>query len=132
MNTDSVAKWMSTPPIVGEPSMTLAAAQHLMEQRRVRRLPVVSDGRLVGIVTWSDLRAASPSGATSPSAYKWQALPAQATIAERMTRDPIAIAPDASVLFATQRMLAYKISGLPVVEEDGSVVGIITESDLFL
>jgi predicted transcriptional regulator len=102
-----------------------------MERRHVRRLPVVTNGRLVGIVTWGDLRAAWPSAATTLSVYEWQALLAQVTIAECMSRDPIVIAPDAPVLFAAQRMLAYRISGLPVVEEDGSVVGIITESDLF-
>ncbi|HEX9438928.1 MAG TPA: CBS domain-containing protein, partial [Roseiflexaceae bacterium] len=89
MHTYRVADWMSTPPIVAAPTMTLAAAQHLMEQRHVRRLPVVQDGRLVGIATWGDLRAAWPSAATTLSVYEWRALLEQATIAECMTRDPI-------------------------------------------
>jgi CBS domain-containing protein len=130
MHNYHVADWMSTPPIVAAPTMTLAAAQHLMEQRHVRRLPVVQDGRLVGILTWGDLRAAWPSAATTLSVYEWRALLEQATIAECMTRDPITIAPDATVLDAAQHMLMYKISGLPVMEDE-HVVGVITESDLF-
>ena len=51
MHTYRVADWMSTPPIVVAPTVTLAEAQRLMEQRRVRRLPVVESGRLLGIVT---------------------------------------------------------------------------------
>ena len=130
MHTYRVADWMSTPPIVAAPTLTLAEAQRLMEQRHVRRLPVVKNGQLVGIVTLGDLRAAGPSAATTLSIYEWRALLEQATIAECMTHDPIAIAPDAPILYAARQMLLHKISGLPVVE-DGRVVGVITESDLF-
>ena len=130
MDTYRVADWMSAPPIVVAPTITLAEAQHLMEQRRVRRLPVVEQGRLVGIVTWGDLRAAWPSAATTLSVYEWHALLDQATVTECMTRNPIAIQADMPVLEAARLMLEHKISGLPVIE-DGGVVGVITESDLF-
>jgi len=95
----------------------------------VRRLPVVQDGQLAGIVTWGDLRAAWPSTATTLSVYEWRALLEKATVAGCMTRDPITVAPDATVLEAAQIMLAHKIGGLPVVA-GGRVVGMITESDL--
>jgi len=130
MSQQHVAEWMSTPPVVIAPSMSLEAAQRLMQQQHVRRLPVVQDGRLVGIVTWGDLRAAQPSAATTLSVYEWRALLEQATIAECMTRDPITIAPEATALDAAQQMLEHKIGGLPVLE-CGRVVGMITESDLF-
>jgi CBS domain-containing protein len=84
----------------------------------------------VGIVTSGDLRAAGPSAASTLSVYEWRALLEQATVAECMTRDPIVIAPDAPVLYAARQMLLHKISGLPVVEQ-GRIVGVITESDLF-
>ena len=57
MRTYRIAEWMSSPPIVIPATTTLADAQHLMERRQVRRLPVTQDGRLMGIVTWGDLRA---------------------------------------------------------------------------
>lgn len=129
MHNYRIAEWMSTPPLVVPPTLALAAAQHLMEERHVRRLPVVEDGRLVGIVTWGDLRSAWPSAATTLSVYEWRALLEQATIAECMTRDPITVGPDTNVLDAAQTMLRCKIGGLPVVA-DGRVVGMITESDL--
>jgi CBS domain-containing protein len=130
MQAYRVAEWMSTPPIVIAPTLSLAAAQRLMEQREVRRLPVVQDDRLVGIVTWGDLRAAQPSAATTLSIYEWRALLDQVPVAKCMTRSPVTIGPDAPVLEAAQQMLAHRIGGLPVVE-DGRVVGVITESDMF-
>lgn len=130
MDTSSVANWMSTPPILVEPTITLAEAERIMEQRHVRRLPVVEHERLIGIITWGDLRAAQPSAATTLSVYEWRALLERATVAGCMTRDPITIPPDATVLAAARLMLDHKIGGLPVVAA-GRVVGMITESDLF-
>ena len=130
MRTYHVADWMSTPPVTVAPTTTLADAQRIMERRHVRRLPVVDQGRLLGIVTWGDLRAAQPSAATTLSVHEWRALLDRATVEECMTRDPVTIAPEAPALEAAQLMLARKIGGLPVVD-DGRLVGVITESDLF-
>ena len=55
MRTYCVADWMSTPPIMVAPTLSLSAAQRLMEQRAVRRLPVVEEGRLVGVIAQADL-----------------------------------------------------------------------------
>jgi CBS domain-containing protein len=130
MQAYRVADWMSTPPILVRPTTTLADAQRIMEHRKVRRLPVVQDGHLIGIVTWGDLRAALPSGATTLSIHEWRALLEQTTVAECMTRDPITIDLGTPVLDAAQSMLDHKIGGLPVVDQ-GRVVGMITETDLF-
>jgi CBS domain-containing protein len=130
MQTSSIADWMSTPPILVEPTTTLAEAERIMQHRQVRRLPVVEHGRLIGIITWGDLRAAQPSAATTLSVYEWRALLERATVAGCMTRDPITIPPDATVLAAARLMLDHKIGGLPVVAA-GRVVGMITESDVF-
>jgi CBS domain-containing protein len=130
MRTYCVADWMSTPPIMVAPTLSLSAAQRLMEQREVRRLPVVRDDRIVGIVTWGDLRAAQPSAATTLSVYEWRALLDQVPVDQCMTRDPVTITPGAPILEAAQLMLAHRIGGLPVLA-DGRVVGVITESDLF-
>jgi CBS domain-containing protein len=130
MSQQHVAEWMSTPPVVIAPSMSLEAAQRLMQQQHVRRLPVVADGQLIGIVTWGDLRAAQPSAASTLSIHERRALLGKVTVAACMTRDPLTVAPGASVLDAAQLILDHQVSGLPVVA-DGGVVGMITESDLF-
>jgi CBS domain-containing protein len=130
MHDDYVFEWMSSPPITAAPTMSLAAAQRLMEQRRVRRLPVIEDGRLVGIITRGDLRAAHPSSATSLSVYETSVLLDQVPIATCMTRNPLTILADAPILDVARQMLAARISGMPVVDGE-QVVGVITESDLF-
>lgn len=124
-----VADWMSTPPITVAPTATLSAAQWLMEWRKIRRLPVVDNGNLVGMLTASELRAVQPLEATL-NHYEWRALLDRVTVAECMTTHPITIAPDASVIDAARLMLNCKVDALPVVEQD-RLVGIITESDLF-
>ncbi len=62
MDTYRVADWMSAPPIVVASTMTLAAAQHLMEQHHVRRLPVVQDDRAIGVVSLGDLSSEAGAG----------------------------------------------------------------------
>ncbi len=111
MHQQYVAEWMSTPPVVIAPSMSLEAAQRLMQQRHVRRLPIVANGQLIGIITWGDLRAAQPSAATTLSIYEWRALLDKVTVAACMTRDPLTIAPDAPVLEAAQLILSTRSAG---------------------
>ena len=129
MQAYHVADWMSTPPIFVPPTFSVVEAKQIMERRKVRHLMIVHEGRLVGILTRGDIRAAQPSIATTLSRSEWPALLEKAQVAECMTRNPETIAADASVIEAGQRMLERKIGCLPVV--DGTrVVGIITESDL--
>lgn len=125
-----VKDWMTPDPITIGPNTTLPEANRLMKECGIRRLPVVDNGRLVGIVTLGDVREASPSAATSLSIYELNYLLSRLTVGQIMTRDPVTITPETSVEATARLMLEHKIGGLPVV--DGTqVVGIITESDIF-
>jgi CBS domain-containing protein len=121
---------MSSDPVTIDPQTTLPEANRLMKECGIRRLPVVDNGRLVGIVTLGDIREASPSNATSLSIYELNYLIARLTVGHIMTREPITIAPDSSIEAAARLMLEHKVSSLPVVDGN-KVVGIITESDIF-
>jgi len=125
-----VRDWMSKDVLTVDPKTPIAEAYRLMKERKVRRLPVVKDGRLIGIVTLGDVREASPSSATSLSIWELNYLWAQLTVDRVMKTHVITIAPDATIMDAASLMLEHKISGLPVVD-DGTLVGIITESDIF-
>jgi len=125
-----VRDWMTPDPVTIDPHTTLPEAHRLMKECGVRRLPVVAEGLLVGIVTLGDVRDAAPTSACALSIYDLTYVLARLTVAHIMTRDPITIAPDFSVEAAARLMLEHKISGLPVVDND-RVVGIITESDIF-
>lgn len=111
-------------------STTILEAQKIMRESRVRRLPVVDNGRLVGIVTYNDLLEASPSKATTLSRFELTYLLSKMTVAEIMTQNVITVPPDVPIEEAALIMQKNQIGGLPVVEE-GRVVGIITESDIF-
>ncbi|MCI0393747.1 MAG: CBS domain-containing protein [Chloroflexi bacterium] len=130
MKQQLVKEWMTKDVVTIEPGTTLPEAHRLMRERRIRRLPVVKNGRLVGIVTRGDIRGAEASDATSLSIWELNYLLARLKIDEIMTRNPVTVSPETTIGAAAQVMLDNKISGLPVVE-DGRVVGIITESDIF-
>lgn len=130
MRTISVRDVMSSPVIAVSLTTPLPQLNNLMREQHIRRLPVVNGNRLVGMITFGDIRSALPSDATTLSVYELSYLIEQVTAAEVMRPDVITISVDASVAEAAQQMLEHKISGLPVVERD-HLVGIITESDIF-
>jgi CBS domain-containing protein len=124
-----VQDWMRENPVTIDPNATLAAAQELMRENEVRRLPVVERGELVGIITNSDILRQIPASIDEGD-DDTRLLLTQRTVREVMTYSPITINPSATIQEAAERMLEYQISGLPVVR-NGKVVGIITESDIF-
>jgi CBS domain-containing protein len=126
-----VKDWMTSPVITITPDTTLSDAYSLMMQKAIRRLPVVEHGKLVGIVTLGDLREARPSPATSLSIYELNFMLSRLTIDQLMTHNPFVVRPETRIPDAARIMLTRKVSGLPVLDEDGKPVGIITESDLF-
>ncbi|MFZ2087088.1 MAG: CBS and ACT domain-containing protein [Desulfobaccales bacterium] len=126
-----VKDWMSKDPITITDDTSMMKAIHLMKQNRFRRLPVLSEGRLVGIVSDRDLKEASPSKATTLDVHELYYLLAELQVKDIMTRDPVTVSPEDTVERAAQVMLENTISGLPVVDEAGKVVGILTQSDVF-
>jgi acetoin utilization protein AcuB len=121
---------MSSPAITIDVKASIAEALGLMRQHDIRRLPVVQRGRLVGIVTRTDLMRAQPSPASTLAAWEIPQLLRSATVREIMTPDPITVGPDAPIEAAAVIMRREKIGGLPVAQ-DRELLGMITESDLF-
>jgi len=132
MKKDLVQEWMSTDVITISSDTSLPEAHQIMTTEEIRRLPVVDkDGKLVGIITIGDIRSANPSSATSLSVWEMNYLLTNLKIEKIMTRDPQTIHVDATIGEAARTMLEYRVGGLPVVDDDHQVVGIITESDIF-
>ncbi|MEJ2665845.1 MAG: CBS domain-containing protein [Deinococcales bacterium] len=124
-----VSDWMVADPVTVTPGTKLFEAQKLMRDGGFRRLPVVSSGRLVGIVTDRDLREAAPSKATSLSVFELNYLLSRLTVKDVMKTSVLTISPDDPIERAALLMNEHKISGLPVVDA-GVVVGILTITDL--
>jgi acetoin utilization protein AcuB len=102
----------------------------MMKREGIRRTPVVKDGKLIGIVSDKDLMNASPSPATSLSVWEINYLLTKVTVKDVMTKDVLTVKEDTPIEIAARIMADNKIGGLPVMRE-GTVVGIITETDLF-
>jgi len=126
-----IKDWMTREPITITDETSMIKAIHLMKQHRFRRLPVLHQGQLVGMVTDRDLKEASPSKATTLDVHELYYLLAELQVKEIMTRDPLSVSQDDTVERAAQLMLEHTISGLPVVDAGGQLVGIITQSDVF-
>lgn len=131
MKQELVKDWMTRNVVTITPDTTLPEAHRLMMEKQIRRLPVMRDGLLAGIVTLGDVRGAEPSRATSLSIWEVNYLLSQLKIEEMMTRHLITISPNATIAQAARLMLENKLSGLPVVDYEKGLVGIITESDIF-
>jgi acetoin utilization protein AcuB len=111
--------------------MTVSTAAALMKNQKVRRLPVVDDGRLVGIVTDRDLREVSPSPATTLSRFELKYLLEKLQVKEIMKTAVITINAAATIEEAALEMYKHKIGGLVVVDDAGAVVGVLTKTDIF-
>ncbi len=126
-----VRERMTRKPIIVHPEAQITEALEIIRVNNVRRLPVIDrQGRLVGIVSEKDLLYASPSPATSLSIYELHYLLSKITVQDVMTKNVISITPDTPLEEAARVMADNKIGSLPVLE-DGKLVGIVTETDLF-
>jgi acetoin utilization protein AcuB len=125
----NVSELMTAPPITGGPDMPVLEARQLMVGRRIRHLLVTEGGTLLGIVTDRDIRLNLPSPATSLSVWEINYLVARMTVASVMTTSVITVDPRRDAREAARLMLYHKIGALPVVD-GGSLLGIITETDL--
>jgi CBS domain-containing protein len=131
MDRELVKDWMTHEVVTVPTDMTLPEAHRLMTEKGIRRLPIMKNKHMVGIVTLGDVREAEPSDATSLSIWELNYLLAQLRLDQIMTRDPFTISRDATLGEAAKVMLESKVSGLPVVNSGGKVMGMITESDIF-
>jgi acetoin utilization protein AcuB len=125
-----VGERMSHPIISIAPDMPVHDALDMFKRERIRRAPVVKEGKLIGIVSDKDLLNASPSPASSLSIWEMNYLLSKITVSEVMTKKVMTVNEDTPIEEAARIMADNKIGGLPVMR-DGHVVGIITETDLF-
>jgi acetoin utilization protein AcuB len=120
---------MTKNPITVDSKTLVMDAQKIMRENKIRRLPVVDKGKLVGIITQHDLLMASPSPATSLSVHELHYLLSKMEVCEIMQKNPATITPDTPFEDALKIGQDKKIGSFPVVEKE-KLVGIVTESDI--
>lgn len=111
-----VREWMSPDPVTTTQEVTAADAAHLMARYGIRHLPVITGGRVVGVISDRDVRSAFPG----------------ATVGKAMSSPAYIVRDDESVEAAARLMLSRRISALPVIDAADALVGMITTTDCLL
>jgi acetoin utilization protein AcuB len=127
-----VKDWMTKGVMNLGPDTSVIDAAEILRKKNIRQMPVIdAGGRVVGIVSDRDVRDAMPSKYLPGDGAAAGASLAALKVNEIMTPEPLTISPEAAVESAAELLLRHKIGGLPVADEDGKLVGIITEVDVF-
>jgi len=126
-----VRECMDTPAVTVRPETTLQKALNQMELEGHRRFVVVNDkGRLMGIITTLDLKQALPSPVNSLDKWELRYLLSHIQVKDVMTKKVITTAPDVPLERAVGMMMDHEIGGLPVVDGENRVHGMITVSNI--
>jgi acetoin utilization protein AcuB len=126
-----VKDWMSKNVIVADVNDSMQEAMNRLKKNDISMLPVMKKGKLVGIVTDRDLKRASASDANTLEVHELLFLITKIKVQDIMTENPVTIPYDFTVEEAAEVLLEKKISGAPVVDGDGKIIGVITKNDLF-
>ncbi|MEE9138346.1 MAG: CBS domain-containing protein [candidate division NC10 bacterium] len=124
-----VCNWMTKKVSTVNGATGLREAAELMKAGKIRHLPVVEGGRLIGIVTDRDLRQAMPPHALSLDVHEVDYLLDKVRVGDVMTKRVVGVSPDVSIAKAADLMVRNKIGCLPVLDGE-ALVGMITESDI--
>ncbi|MBE6113681.1 MAG: CBS domain-containing protein [Erysipelotrichaceae bacterium] len=125
-----VKNYMSCNVVTVDRDATISEAVTIMNETNIHRLPVMHNGKLVGLITDGNIEKASPSKATSLSMYEINYLLSKTTVKDCMTKNVHTIEQDELLEIAADKMRHLQVTCLPVMDGD-KLVGIITEVDLF-
>lgn len=120
---------MSVDPATVGPKDSLQKVMSLLRRRDIRSVPVVDNGRLIGIVTDRDVRQVAPAYPLFRDEDEIHRYTENLTVTAAMTADPMTIAPDAPLVEAAKVLETYRISSMPVVD-DRRLVGMLTVTDV--
>jgi acetoin utilization protein AcuB len=124
-----VKERMTSHPLVVEPNMPITDAQRYMKDNNIRHLPVVSKGKLVGLITRETLLQALPSPVTTLSVWEMNYLLGKVKVGDVMVGDVVTVEEDVPIEEAARMLIENKI-GCLLVMRNGMLVGIITDIDL--
>jgi acetoin utilization protein AcuB len=126
-----VRDWMSTNVVTVNVTDTMQQAISLMTDNKMSMLPVMDEGKLVGIVTDRDLKRAAPSYVTLLEVKQILYHMSRVEIRSIMSIDPVTVTSDYTIEETAELLLSHRISGCPVVDKDDKIIGVITKNDLF-
>jgi len=125
-----IKDWMTKDVLTVDENTSLMRATRMMKENSIRRLPVVSHGKLIGIVTDRDVKDASPSKTTSLDIHELYYLLSEMKVKDVMTSKPVTLTGDETLEKAAVVMLEDKISGMPIVDKSDHLIGLLSETDV--
>ncbi len=125
-----IKDWMATTILTVDANTSVMRAGRTMKDNNIRRLPVVSQGKLAGIITDRDLKEASPSSKTDMDMHEMYYLLSEMKVKDVMTTNPVRLSQEDTLEKAALVMLNETISGLVIVDKDDNLVGLLSESDV--
>jgi len=124
-----VSDWMTKNPITIDAGATIIEAIHLLKEKNIRRLPVMREGKLVGIVTERMLLTYSPGKSTAMDAWEVHYVLAKTPVTAAMNPKPHTVSPDTDLADAAQLIHDRKLNGITVVDGTGNLVGLLTTTN---
>lgn len=122
---------ISSKLITIDPESSMISAARMMKENKIKRIPVVDkQGKLVGIISDRDIKESSPSKAISLDLHELYYLLSDIKTKHIMKKNPFFININSTVEKAAVIMLRHDIGGLPIVNDDNIVEGMITNSDI--
>ena len=119
---------MTRNPLVMTPTETIGQADEVMAENRIRQLPVVEGGAMLGIITDRDIRSFLAQSSLVEPEERAKAL--KTKVRDIMTAEPLTLAPDDELQEAVELLIDEKIGGIPVVDRAEGLVGIVTYVDV--
>ncbi len=126
-----VKDWMTKEVITLDENESILKAMQILKEYQFRRLPITRYGKLTGILTDKDIKAYLPSKIITCNFKDFFETLSEVKVRNVMTKNPIKVKPTDTIGYASVVMLENRISGLPVVNDENYVVGIITQTDIF-
>jgi acetoin utilization protein AcuB len=130
LKMSTVEKWMTRNPITIDQDASIIDAIHLMKEKGVRRLPVMSKGRFTGLITERMIKDYTPGKATSIDTWEVHYLLSKTAVKDAMNASPVTVTPDVNLATAAQLILNHKLYGLCVVDAKGDLVGVMSVGDM--
>lgn len=125
-----IKDWMATTILTVDANTSVMRATRTMKENNIRSLPVLSHGKLVGMITDRDLKDASPSSKTDMDLHEMYYLLSEMKVKDLISGSPILLKQDDTLEKAALVMLRARISGLLIVDDTGNLVGLLSESDV--
>ena len=127
-----IRDWMTTEVLTATPETSMLKISKIMKECNIRRVPVVDgENHVIGIVSDRDVKDASPSKATTLDMHELYYLLSEVKARDIMTPNPVTVNLRDTVERVALLMQERGVSGLPVIDDNDKLVGIITDRDLF-